>query len=323
MAEDSKATRLNDTVLVPSLGQAFPAIPKSTRALIAKALSNTYSELGKLKRRANLSALNSSVQKLVEALRATGGSESEAAMTPSSAGSSRAAKSKEASPRSSGAKDILAMYGVKEDSPELPMQFSQDESVVSTQDLLSSQHVAEEENGESEAAEEDEEEEGGESEKAEEDEEQEGGESEEEEEEGAESEEEEEKEPARVELVGMAPKDAKPVLVPDTEKKIVKVTYPDGTKLELPMKAGNGGMIVVDLPCGKEMETQIPNILLEVSVKKRPAAAVSKAEAAKQAKKAKGDADDDDDDEEDDDDEAAEKPAEEFTHPSCPLSLQI
>ena len=185
MAEDPKATRLNDTVLVPSLGQAFPAIPKYTRALIAKALSNTYSELGKLKRRANLSTLNSSVQKLVEALRATGGSESEAAMTPSSAGSSRAAKSKEASPHSSVAKDILAMYGVKEDSPELPMQFSQDESVVSTQDLLSSQHVAEEENGESEAAEEDEEEEGGESEKAEEDEEQEGGESEEEEEEGA------------------------------------------------------------------------------------------------------------------------------------------
>ena len=103
----------------------------------------------------------------------------------------------------------------------------------------------------------------------------------------------------------------------------MKVTYPDGTKLELPMKAGNGGMIVVDLPCGKEMETQIPNILLEVSVKKRPAAAVSKAEAAKQAKKAKEEADDDDDDEEDDDDEAAEKPAEEFTHPSCPLSLQI
>ena len=90
---------------------------------------------------------------------------------------------------------------------------------MSTQDLLSSQHVAEEENGESEAAEEDEEEEGGESEKAEEDEEQEGGESEEEEEEGAQSEEEEEKEPARVELVGMAPKDAKPVLVPDTENK--------------------------------------------------------------------------------------------------------
>ena len=214
------------------------------------------------------------------------------------------------------------MYGVKEDSPELPMQFSQDESVVSTQDLLSSQHVAEEENGESEAAEEDEEEEGGESEKAEEDEEQEGGESEEEEEEGAESEEEEEKEPARVELVGMAPKDAKPVLVPDTET-IVNVTYPDGTKLQLPMKAGKGGMVVVDLPCGKEMETQIPNILLEVSVKKRPAAAVSKAEAAKQAKKAKGEADDDDDDEEDDHDEAAEKPAEEFTHPSFPLSLQI
>ena len=82
MAEDSKATRLNDTVLVPSLGEAFPAIPKSTRALIAKALSSTYSEVGKLKRRANLMGLNSSVQKLVEALRATGGSESEAAMTP-------------------------------------------------------------------------------------------------------------------------------------------------------------------------------------------------------------------------------------------------
>ena len=97
----------------------------------------------------------------------------------------------------------------------------------------------------------------------------------------------------------------------------MKVTYPDGTKLELPMKAGKGGMVVVHLPCGKEMETQIPNILLEVVVKKRPAAAVSKAEAAKQAKKAKGEADDDDDD------EAAEKPAEEFTHPSCPLSLQI
>ena len=55
MAEGPKATRLNDTVLVPSLGEAFPAIPKSTRALIAKALSSTYSELGKLKRRANLS----------------------------------------------------------------------------------------------------------------------------------------------------------------------------------------------------------------------------------------------------------------------------
>ena len=241
MAEDSKATRLNDTVLVPSLGQAFPAIPKYTRALIAKALSSTYSELGKLKRRANLMGLNSSVQKLVEALRATGGSESEAAMTPSSAGSSRAAKSQEASPHTSGAKAILAMYGVKEDSPELPMQFSQ-ESVVSTQDLLSSQHVAEEENGESEAAEEDEEEEGGESEEAKEDDES------EEEEEGAESEKEE---PARVELVGMAPKDAKPVLVPDTEKQIVKAKYPDGATLEWPVNAGTGAMIVVDLPCGK------------------------------------------------------------------------